>query len=126
MECFKRNPAEWAKYYFPNCPLYPYQIRLIKDFFVAPRVCGVDLAAPGGDHTVTSKCFEDGEPCSHHGCLNHVSHPCEGCGRIKGQGIGFEILKTVYCQQSEKTKRWERIKVFFKEGRIIFPKSEDL
>ena len=23
-------------------------------------------------------------PCPHHGCLNHVSHPCEGCGRIAG------------------------------------------
>jgi hypothetical protein len=25
-----------------------------------------------------------GEPCSHRGCLNHISHPCEGCGRIAG------------------------------------------
>lgn len=23
-------------------------------------------------------------PCSHKGCLNHLSHPCEGCGRIAG------------------------------------------
>ena len=27
---------------------------------------------------------EDGEPCSHRGCLRHISHPCEGCGRIGG------------------------------------------
>jgi hypothetical protein len=26
----------------------------------------------------------DHEPCSHPGCLNHVSHPCEGCGRTAG------------------------------------------
>ena len=26
----------------------------------------------------------DGIPCSHPGCLNHVTHPCEGCGRIAG------------------------------------------
>jgi hypothetical protein len=26
--------------------------------------------------------LRDGEPCSHPGCLNHLSHPCEGCGRI--------------------------------------------
>lgn len=26
----------------------------------------------------------DGVPCSHRGCLHHVSHPCEGCGRIAG------------------------------------------
>lgn len=29
--------------------------------------------------------LKDGEPCDHAGCLNHVSHPCEGCGRIAGR-----------------------------------------
>ena len=29
--------------------------------------------------------MRDGEPCSHPGCLNHISHPCEVCGRIAGQ-----------------------------------------
>lgn len=29
---------------------------------------------------------ESGEPCNHRGCLNHVSHPCEGCGRTAGCG----------------------------------------
>lgn len=29
----------------------------------------------------------DGVPCSHPGCLAHVSHPCEGCGRIAGRRI---------------------------------------
>lgn len=29
----------------------------------------------------------DGMPCSHPGCLNHISHPCEGCGRIGGMTI---------------------------------------
>lgn len=24
-------------------------------------------------------------PCGHPGCLNHVSHPCEGCGRVAGR-----------------------------------------
>ena len=28
--------------------------------------------------------LEDGESCKHKGCLNHASHPCEGCGRILG------------------------------------------
>ena len=28
--------------------------------------------------------MRDGEPCSHKGCLNHISHPCEGCGRVGG------------------------------------------
>jgi hypothetical protein len=30
------------------------------------------------------KCLPDGIPCSHIGCLNHLSHPCELCGRIGG------------------------------------------
>ncbi len=25
------------------------------------------------------------EPCSHRGCYNHVTHPCEGCGRRQGK-----------------------------------------
>lgn len=31
--------------------------------------------------------FEDGEPCNHLGCLGHVTHPCEGCGRTGGRGV---------------------------------------
>jgi hypothetical protein len=26
----------------------------------------------------------DGEPCDHPGCLSHISHPCEVCGRVGG------------------------------------------
>jgi hypothetical protein len=29
--------------------------------------------------------LRDGEPCSHPGCLKHVTHPCEGCGRVGGR-----------------------------------------
>lgn len=31
--------------------------------------------------------LKDGEPCSHRGCLNHITHPCEGCGRIGGARV---------------------------------------
>lgn len=34
---------------------------------------------------------KDGEPCSHRGCLNHISHPCEGCGRIGGRTMPDKI-----------------------------------
>jgi len=34
--------------------------------------------------------LEDGEPCYHKGCLNHVTHPCEGCGRIAGRSDNKE------------------------------------
>lgn len=30
--------------------------------------------------------IKDRHPCDHPGCLNHLSHPCEGCGRIGGKG----------------------------------------
>jgi len=28
--------------------------------------------------------YQDGEPCDHKGCLHHLTHPCEGCGRLGG------------------------------------------
>ena len=36
------------------------------------------------DHS--SRPLKDGEPCSHPGCSSHISHPCEGCGRIGARG----------------------------------------
>ena len=30
------------------------------------------------------KVMKQDEPCGHPGCINHRSHPCEGCGRIAG------------------------------------------
>lgn len=29
--------------------------------------------------------MRDGVACKHPGCLSHISHPCEGCGRIGGR-----------------------------------------
>ena len=53
---------------------------------------------------VKAKPWSDGEwkneslprkdkPCKHPGCLSHVSHPCEGCGRIAGGGGGLLMKK---------------------------------
>ena len=39
--------------------------------------------------------YAEGEPCGHPGCLRHVTHPCEGCGRIAGRGEGY--LTAVHC-----------------------------
>lgn len=30
--------------------------------------------------------LKDGEPCDHKGCAQHVTHPCEKCGRIGAKG----------------------------------------
>lgn len=35
------------------------------------------------------KIIPDGVPCYHKGCLNHITHPCEGCGRIGGIIVDF-------------------------------------
>lgn len=39
--------------------------------------------------------YNDGEPCNHKGCLSHISHPCEGCGRIAGKGSIIESGKII-------------------------------
>ena len=32
-----------------------------------------------------AKTWKGNEPCDHPGCMHHVTHPCEGCGRQWGQ-----------------------------------------
>lgn len=49
--------------------------------------------------------------CDHPGCYNHVTHPCEGCGRIQGKcntckGIGSyndvgQMLMLIICELAE-------------------------
>jgi hypothetical protein len=34
-----------------------------------------------------SRPLRDGEPCEHPGCLQHIGHPCEGCGRTMGISV---------------------------------------
>ena len=40
--------------------------------------------------------YTDGIPCSHIGCANHLTHPCEGCGRIGCITITDGIPKTYH------------------------------
>ncbi len=45
--------------------------------------------------------FRQGEPCTlHQNCLAHVSHPCDGCGRI----AGFE-----HCSECDKRLSQEEV-----------------
>ena len=73
----------------------------------------IDYGRPGGDHTMKNtsrrntdgsieiismeqlETLSEGEPCSHSGCLNHTTHPCEGCGRIAGRNKPDLIYETV-------------------------------
>lgn len=34
--------------------------------------------------------YDRGQPCKHPKCLSHISHPCEGCGRIAGNGVIYD------------------------------------
>jgi hypothetical protein len=45
--------------------------------------------------------LRDGEPCSHPGCLRHLSHPCEGCGRIGGH---YPVSGDAPAEQKEEGK----------------------
>lgn len=48
-----------------------------------------------------SQALVDGVPCGHAGCLSHISHPCEGCGRVggvhseKNRGVGMQALRDI-------------------------------
>jgi hypothetical protein len=44
--------------------------------------------------------MKDGIPCNHPGCLNHVTHACEGCGRTAGRRIKMKTDITVVLDRS--------------------------
>jgi hypothetical protein len=44
-----------------------------------------------------SRQLRDGEPCGHPGCLQHISHPCEGCGRT----VDLFVYKPKYTDQDQ-------------------------
>lgn len=52
-----------------------------------------DFSPYGLNHVAQARRkLERGEPCRHPGCLSHVSHPCEGCGRVGGTIMLEEAL----------------------------------
>lgn len=42
------------------------------------------------DYKIVGIPLKDGESCGHKGCLNHITQPCEKCGRIGGQRMTFQ------------------------------------
>lgn len=49
--------------------------------------------------------LKDGEPCGlHRHCLSHISHPCEGCGRIAGKSEVTRIK--MGCYEYKDNKYW--------------------
>lgn len=49
----------------------------------------MEVPAMSNEHSSDERQLKQGEPCGHSGCLSHVSHPCEGCGRVGG--LSFSI-----------------------------------
>jgi len=43
--------------------------------------------------------LEQKPPCSHPGCYNHITHPCEGCGRMQGRMTTDTLLKILNITQ---------------------------
>ena len=57
--------------------------------------------------------YDDGQPCKHKGCLSHISHPCESCGRIGGKGIvciSDDSMEEITIIPSEENKMVKIIK----------------
>ena len=63
--------------------------------------------------------LKTGVPCGHAGCLNHTTHPCEGCGRIAGGAL--KIYPVTYVERlradiAELKKENERLKDILKSA----------
>lgn len=56
----------------------------IPEIVLKPRSAGLSTLAVALNARA-EYLIPDGVPCGHAGCLSHVSHPCEGCGRIWGR-----------------------------------------
>ncbi len=61
------------------------------------------------------KQYQDEQPCEHKGCLSHISHPCEGCGRIGGVNVEERLINSilansgdVFAQASFKILGWRK------------------
>ena len=89
-----------------------------------------DFSPYGLNHVAQARRkLERGEPCRHPGCLSHVSHPCEGCGRVGGtitleEALAIEAenkrlaeenarlkaeIATIKARRCETCKHWSRI-----------------
>jgi hypothetical protein len=75
MYAFKRKDG----YYQCRChALGITEEQKCNSYMVLPKDISKELLKP--------KTYKNGEPCSHPGCCNHLTHPCEKCGRIGCQG----------------------------------------
>ena len=75
----------WDNWHGPLCNVPPNHDACVKDLegwlaqFFQPD------SQPAPPQIPQEMPWPDGVPCTHPGCLRHLSHPCEGCGRIGGR-----------------------------------------
>lgn len=69
--------------------------------------------------------MREGESYSHKGCLSHISHPCEGCGRIGGRTLRTYIVKADISKIKDIERRFNVTwKSEFLEGLIFIESTE--
>lgn len=72
--------------------------------------------------------MKDGIPCNHPGCLSHLSHPCEGCGRVGG--ITITTIEDMFSKFAlNLPKNWQ-VQIHVENGYggvyLITPEGEDI
>jgi hypothetical protein len=69
--------------------------------------------------------MREGKSYSHKGCLSHISHPCEGCGRIGGRTLRAYIVKADISKIKDIERRFNVTwKSEFLEGLIFIESTE--
>jgi hypothetical protein len=81
----------------PNC----------RDYYLPCLNCGLTEA-------IVDAGLRDGQPCAHPGCLAHVSHACEGCGRTGGR------LVNPWRARAEKAERKIKVLIDARLGHVWF------
>ena len=59
-------------------------IALVNNVYLATKI-KASIDANSIELHIPPDQLRPGEPCDHPGCLQHRTHPCEGCGRIAGR-----------------------------------------
>jgi hypothetical protein len=63
------------------------------------------------------KYLEAEEPCGHPGCLSHITHPCEGCGRTGGR---YEYPK----RKERGLTQYDLYRSMIRLGAVVYKTSE--
>ena len=53
--------------------------------------------------------LRDHQPCDHPGCLNHISHPCEGCGRVRSRMSSEEAVMELSNAEDLLTRAYRKM-----------------